>query len=168
MLWISWGSIIKKPGGWVFDSRFSYKADLVRNGFKEFISARNQAKPLHCKDRHKDRVRVGFFDLIISGQIHFFYIIQTNHSGSLTFSWRRSLSSRNQSNDLHSKSGGWFLYNRSLSHERVKAFFAAIKSVFRFFKWKKKICSLTLILFVWKKISRNKNILRTYLKWKKC
>ena len=38
----------------------------------------------------------------------------------LPFSWRRSLSNRNQSIGLQSKSMGWFLYNRDLHHERVK------------------------------------------------
>ena len=37
----------------------------------------------------------------------------------LTLSWRRSLSYRNQSIDLQSKSVDWFLYDRDLSHERV-------------------------------------------------
>ena len=35
----------------------------------------------------------------------------------LTLSWRRSLSYRNQSVDLHSKSVDWFLYDRELCHE---------------------------------------------------
>ena len=38
----------------------------------------------------------------------------------LTLSWRRSLSYRNQSIDLLSKSMGWFLYDNGLRHERVK------------------------------------------------
>ena len=37
----------------------------------------------------------------------------------LTLSWPRSLSYRNQSIDLQSKSVDWFLYDRDLSHERV-------------------------------------------------
>ena len=37
----------------------------------------------------------------------------------LTLSWRRSLSYRNQSIDLQSKSVNWFLYLRGLHHERV-------------------------------------------------
>ena len=41
---------------------------------------------------------------------------------ALTFSWRRSLSYRNQSIDLHSKSIDWFLYDGDLCHERVKRF----------------------------------------------
>ena len=36
----------------------------------------------------------------------------------LTLSWRRSLSYRNQSIDLQSKSMNWFLYDRDLRHER--------------------------------------------------
>ena len=39
---------------------------------------------------------------------------------SLTFSWRRPLSYRNQSIDLQSKSMDWFLYNSGPRHERVK------------------------------------------------
>ena len=38
----------------------------------------------------------------------------------LTLSWRGSLSYRNQSIDLQSKSMGWFLYDNGLRHERVK------------------------------------------------
>ena len=38
----------------------------------------------------------------------------------LTFSRRKSLSYRNQSIDLHSKSMDWFLYDRNLRHKRVK------------------------------------------------
>ena len=37
----------------------------------------------------------------------------------VTLSWRRSLSCRNQSIDLQSKSIDWFLYDRDLRHERV-------------------------------------------------
>ena len=40
----------------------------------------------------------------------------------LTRLWRRSLSYRNQSIDLQSKSMDWFLYDNSLRHERVKPF----------------------------------------------
>ena len=40
-------------------------------------------------------------------------------SASLTLSWRRSLSYRNQSIDLQSKSMAWFLYDNGLRHERV-------------------------------------------------
>ena len=38
----------------------------------------------------------------------------------LTLSWRRSLSYKNQSIDLQSKSMDWFLYGRDLRLERVK------------------------------------------------
>ena len=38
---------------------------------------------------------------------------------SLTLSWRRSLSYRNQSTDLPCKSIDWFLYDRDLCHEKV-------------------------------------------------
>ena len=43
----------------------------------------------------------------------------------LTFSWRRSLSYRNQSIDLLCKSMEWFLYDRYLRHERVKQPFSS-------------------------------------------
>ena len=39
---------------------------------------------------------------------------------TLTLSWRRPLSYRNQSIDLQSKSMDWFLYDRGFRHERVK------------------------------------------------
>ena len=38
----------------------------------------------------------------------------------LTISWRRLLTSRNQSIDLRSKSMDWFPYDNGLRHERVK------------------------------------------------
>ena len=38
---------------------------------------------------------------------------------ALTFSWRRSLSRRNQSTNLQNKSMNWFLYDWDLRHERV-------------------------------------------------
>ena len=38
----------------------------------------------------------------------------------LILSWRRSLSYRNQSIDLRSKSMDWFLYDDGLRHERFK------------------------------------------------
>ena len=38
----------------------------------------------------------------------------------LSLSWRRSLSYRNQSIDLLSKSMDWFLHHRDLRHKRVK------------------------------------------------
>ena len=38
----------------------------------------------------------------------------------LTLSRRRSLSYKNQSIDLQSKSVDWFLYGRDLRHERAK------------------------------------------------
>ena len=40
---------------------------------------------------------------------------------SLTLSWRRPLSYRNQSIDLLCKSVDWFLYDNGLHHERVKS-----------------------------------------------
>ena len=42
---------------------------------------------------------------------------------SLTLSWRRPTSYRNQSIDLQSKLMNWFLYDISLRHERVKFLF---------------------------------------------
>ena len=39
---------------------------------------------------------------------------------SLTLSWRKPLSYRNQSTDLGSKSIDWFLYDNGLRHERFK------------------------------------------------
>ena len=43
----------------------------------------------------------------------------TNLVTKLTLSWRGSLSYRNQSIDLQSKSVDWFLYDNGLRHERV-------------------------------------------------
>ena len=39
---------------------------------------------------------------------------------SVTLSWWRYLSYRNQSTDLHRKSMGWFLHDMDLQHEKVK------------------------------------------------
>ena len=56
----------------------------------------------------------------------------------ITFSWRRSLSYRNQSIDLQSKSMDWFLYDKDLRHERLNSFwlwffqyYLKIMSIFR-------------------------------------
>ena len=50
---------------------------------------------------------------------------------SLTLSWRRPLSYRNQSIDSESKSMDWFLYDKDLRHERVnETFFAKIVNAF--------------------------------------
>ena len=62
---------------------------------------------------------------------HFFYkqflfqvaTLMNSLSESLTLSWRRLLSYRNQSIDLRSKSMDWFLYDNGFRHERVKAEF---------------------------------------------
>ena len=43
--------------------------------------------------------------------------------GSVTLSWRRPLSYRNQFIDFQSKSMDWFLYDRDLRHEKVKRSF---------------------------------------------
>ena len=43
----------------------------------------------------------------------------TFFSHNLTLSWRSSLSYRNKSINLHSKSIDWFPYDRDLRHERV-------------------------------------------------
>ena len=47
-------------------------------------------------------------------------ICRVFREGTLTFSWRRPLSYRNQSIDLGSKSMDWFLYDNGIRHERVK------------------------------------------------
>ena len=46
-----------------------------------------------------------------------------NICNTLTLSWRRSYSYRNQFIDLPCKSMDWFLYDRDLHHERVKLVF---------------------------------------------
>ena len=51
-------------------------------------------------------------------QIFLLYYLK-GHSISLTLSWRRPLSCRNQSTDLQSKSMDWFLYDDGLRNERV-------------------------------------------------
>ena len=51
---------------------------------------------------------------------HLRHSIQQTKLDNLTLSWRRPLSYRNQSIDLHRKSIDWFLYDNDLCHERVK------------------------------------------------
>ena len=46
--------------------------------------------------------------------------ITAKFSFSLTHSWRKSLSYRNSSTDLHSKSIDWFLYDTDLRLGNVK------------------------------------------------
>ena len=46
---------------------------------------------------------------------------EINNFLSLTLSWWRLLSDRNQSIDLHCKSMDWFLYDNNLCHERVNS-----------------------------------------------
>ena len=46
-------------------------------------------------------------------------VLVQSHSETLTLSWRRPLSYRNQSIDLLRKSMDWFLYDNVLRHERV-------------------------------------------------
>ena len=46
--------------------------------------------------------------------------ILLNVLSSLTLSWRRPVSYRNQSIDLQSKSMDWFLYDNGFCHERVR------------------------------------------------
>ena len=48
---------------------------------------------------------------------------------SLTLSWRRPLSYRNQSIDLQSKSMNWFLFDNGLPHERVNVKFEHIQQI---------------------------------------
>ena len=76
---------------------------------------------------------------------------------TLTLSWQRLLSYRNQSIDLPSKSMYWFLYDRDLCHGRVRdAFknsFLILVDIFHFFFAKEKPCFMT------------KNSLSTFFIW---
>ena len=49
-----------------------------------------------------------------------YYLHCENFCFITTLSWRWSLSYRNQSNDLQSKSRHWFPYDRNLRHEKLK------------------------------------------------
>ena len=53
-------------------------------------------------------------------------MMRTSAINGLTLWWQRSLSYRNQSIDLLSKSMDWFLYDRDLRHERVSRYFGKI------------------------------------------
>ena len=75
-----------------------------------------------------------FFDNMLSSPSFFFFSAMTvkkvkisnknrekpSRHLSLTLSWRRPLSYRNQSIDLWSKLMDWFPYDNGLRHERVK------------------------------------------------
>ena len=52
--------------------------------------------------------------------MEFYLTSYCNYGLILPFSWRRSLSCRNQSIDLLYKSMDWFLYDGDLLHERIK------------------------------------------------
>ena len=52
---------------------------------------------------------------------------ESSHWNTLTLSWRRPSSYRNQSIDLPSKSMDWFLYDNGLRHERVNMFWSKTK-----------------------------------------
>ena len=58
---------------------------------------------------------------------------------SLTLSWQKSLSDRNQSIDLQSKLMDWFLYDSDLHHERLKKYERSLQKYFT-----AKICEVTL------------------------
>ena len=49
---------------------------------------------------------------------------------SLTLSWPRPISYRNQSSDLQSKSMDWFLYDNDFRYERVKNLIRRTKNIF--------------------------------------
>ena len=66
---------------------------------------------------------------------------------NLTFSWRRSLSYRNQSIDLQSKSMDWFLYDRDLRHEKVNK---GHKHDVMWFPWNHLTVSLNSFSEAWK------------------
>ena len=51
-----------------------------------------------------------------------------NMLNDLTLSWRRSISYKNQSIDLQSKSMDWFVYERDLRHEIVKVYLWGIRN----------------------------------------
>ena len=78
------------------------------------------------------------------------FIVSFKHDISITLSWQRSLSYRNQSIDLLCKSIGWFLYDRDLRHEKVSKCFK--KSTISFNIW------LTIIFPC-------QNSVKPFLKW---
>ena len=58
--------------------------------------------------------------MVIQSIVNSQLLLENDSSYTLTLSWRRPLSYRNQSIDLQSKSMDWFLYDNGLYHERVK------------------------------------------------
>ena len=77
--------------------------------------------------------------------ISHFQWIQNENKTHLTLPWRRSLSYRNESNDLQIKSVEWFLYDRDLYHKRVKGILRRntehflkkpkFRKIYEFLKW---------------------------------
>ena len=91
------------------------------------VEAKIQYTPTKCKEKFRMLIS---FNLLGDKLPSCFYILKTKmfvffwkilkYDDSLTLSWRRPLSCRNQSIDLQIKSMDWFLYDKGLRHERVK------------------------------------------------
>ena len=78
---------------------------------------------------------------------------------TLTLSWRRSLSSRNQSIGLLCKSMDWFPYDNDHHHQRVKHLLVRENLIDRFFTGTSKDS----VLNVWKYCKHEKNLV--FMQW---
>ena len=75
---------------------------------------------------------------------------------TLTLSWRRCLSYRNQSIDLSCKSMGWFLYDRDIRHGRIKPFYATGFFTGLFLsEGKRPVAWNGLMICIWVKVLKN-------------
>ena len=72
---------------------------------------------IYCKVASGNKGALKFCESFGRGKFSFFSYQESNLS--LTLSWRKPLSYRNQSIDLLCKSMDWFLYDNNLRHERV-------------------------------------------------
>ena len=87
---------------------------------------------------------------------------KVNRRTSLTLSWRRPLSYRNQSIDFLSKSMDWFLYVNGLRHERVKW-------IVFYFKSQDNGCNFSHAMNLLYTVHEKKRQIEVGLKWKnKC
>ena len=95
----------------------------LRQGFSHLCKQKfqhnfkNTINPL-CSCSTEAKATLHFFFLFCQ----FFSAIREILMNELALSWRSSLSYRNQSIDLQSKSMDWFLYDRDLRHERVNEY----------------------------------------------
>ena len=113
---------------------------MITASVRKELRTNNNKKTFWKSIRHATNNIINFFihsvfylSILLTLQIYYqlFYIIYktvVTTFRDLIISWRRSLSWRNQSIDLHLKTVIWFLYVRDLCHERGKSIFPRFKT----------------------------------------